>query len=270
MAAAVPPTGAVGLKAYLSTANGTRFAALLWDSRSGELLAIMEADWLGRIRTGAASGLATRLLAREDAGVLGVSGAGGQSSTQIEAIAAVRPLREVKIYSRRAEPREALAREMAERLGLPACAVRSAEEAVRGSDIVTTITTARQPVLHGAWFERGCHINAAGSNGANRRELDNTAVERSTVIAVDSMEQARSECGDLIGAAEAGGAVWDRVRELGAIIAGHAPGRQGDEDITLFESQGVALEDVVAARYVYDRAIETGRGTQIDFGSAPA
>lgn len=270
MAAAVPAMGSVGLKAYLSTPNGTRFTALLWDSTSGELLAILEADWLGRIRTGAASGLATRLLAREDARVLGVIGAGGQSSTQIEAIAAARPLDEIKIYSRRAEPRKALADEIAKQIGVSVRAVESAEEAVRGSDIVTAITTAKQPVFDGVWLEPGCHINAAGSNGANRRELDDTAVDRSAVIAVDSLEQARSECGDLIGAAETDGTVWDRVRDLGAIVSGDAPGRQRDNQITLFESQGVALEDVVAARYVYDRAVESGRGTRVDFGSPTA
>lgn len=270
MAAALPEQGSVGMKAYLSTRRGTRFVALLWDSESGELLAILEADWLGRIRTGAASGVATRALAREFARVAGVVGAGGQAETQIEALAAARNLDEIKVFSRTPDSRESLARAMTERLQLPVRAVSSAEEAVRGSDVVTAITNAREPVFDGAWLEPGAHINAAGSNGANRREIDETSVARASIVAVDSLEQARIEAGDLIIAAEAGTDVWDRVVELGAVLTGASAGRTEPGEITLFESQGIALEDVIAARFVYDRAMESGRGTHIDFGGAPA
>ena len=141
--------------------------------------------------------------------------------------------------------------------------VGSAEEAVRGADIVTTITTAREPVLHGEWLASGAHVNAAGVNWANRRELDELAVLRADVIAVDDRDQARLECGDLLPLIEAGDLSWERVVELGEVLTGAAPGRTDSGQVTLFESQGIAIEDVAAAKYVYDRARERGIGRDV-------
>jgi ornithine cyclodeaminase/alanine dehydrogenase-like protein (mu-crystallin family) len=226
-------------------------------------VAIVEADRLGQIRTGAASAVATKHLARADAGALGVIGAGWQARSQVQAIARIRPVALVKVFSRSEDRREAFAREMVAELAAEVVAVDSAEEAVDASDIVVTATSAREPVLQGAWLRPGMHINAIGSNAAARCELDGAAVRRCDLIAVDSLEQARVECGDLIAANRAGEPVWDRVLELGAITAGASPGRRRAEEITLFESQGIALEDVVTMELLYRRAVAAGAGEQI-------
>lgn len=264
MSAAIPARTAVGLKAYASGRAGANFAVLLFDTETNELLAILEADWLGRVRTGAASGVATRYLARDDAHILGVIGTGSQARTQIEAICATRDIQHIKVFSRTPEHRKAFARDIAARVAGSVEAVESAEKAVRESDVVVTITSSRDPVLQGSWLEPGCHVNAAGSNGENRRELDRTAVERADLIVVDSLPQARIECGDLIGAEREGVFDWNAAVELSQVVSG-AVRRDGQDAITLFESQGVALEDIVCARHVYDRATAEGRGQAIDF-----
>jgi ornithine cyclodeaminase/alanine dehydrogenase-like protein (mu-crystallin family) len=266
MAAALPAQHAVGLKSYVSTRAGTRFVVLLFDTTSGQLLSVLEADWLGRIRTGAASGVATRALARDDARVAGVIGAGGQAETQIQAIDAVRRLETIKVFSRAQERREGLVQRLQPGVGAKLEAVVSAEEAVRGSQIVTTITTAREAVFNGDWLEEGTHVNAAGGNRPDRRELDSLTISRAAFVAVDSLEGARIECGDLILAARDKPGVWSHVVELGSILAGQNAGRTGDNQITVFESMGIALEDVAVARYIYDRAREQGLGQTVQFG----
>ncbi|HZU12816.1 MAG TPA: ornithine cyclodeaminase family protein [Chloroflexota bacterium] len=268
MAAAIPQARVVGLKAYPATASGATFAVLLFDSESGELLAMMQADWLGRIRTGAASGLATRYLANADARVAGVIGAGGQSETQIEAIASVRRLELIKVFSPTRERRLGLVRRLRGRMEARIEAVESAEEAVRESDVVAAITTAREPVIRSSWLKPGVHINAAGANRLGHTEVDPSSVRQSTVIAVDDLAQARRESQDLLNASAQGDLDWTRVVELGSIVAGRAPGRGHMDDITLFESQGIALEDMAVARYVYDQAVAAGRGRPIEFGDA--
>lgn len=263
MAAGLPGWGVFGLKSYAVTHGGRRFISLLYSAESGDLLAMMEADTLGRLRTGAASGVATRHLARADAGAVGILGTGGQARTQLQAIARVRPVALVKAYSRTPGKREAFAEDMVDELGAEVVAVDSAEEAVSEVDIIVTITSAREPVLRGAWLQPGVHINAAGSNAAERRELDAEAVERASRIVVDARDQAMIEAGDLLGPISAGTLSWDRVEELGPIVAGSAPGRRGNEEITLFESQGIALEDVATMHLIYARAREARRGEEI-------
>lgn len=260
MHAAAPTLGVMGVKSYAATPRGARFIAVLYRLEDGEAVAIVEADRLGQIRTGAASGVATRHMARANAGALGVIGAGWQARSQVQAIARVRPIALVKVCSRSEERRETFAREMVEELGTEVIAVGSAEEAVEAADIVVTATSAREPVLRGDWLRPGMHINAIGSNAASRRELDSEAVRRSDLIAVDSLEQARIECGDLIAPAGAGEPVWERVVELGAIVAGKSPSRRQADQVTLFESQGIALEDVVTMDLLYRRAVAAGAG----------
>jgi ornithine cyclodeaminase/alanine dehydrogenase-like protein (mu-crystallin family) len=263
MHAAVPPLGVTGVKTYATTRHGARFIAILFSLENGEALAIVEADKLGQIRTGAASGVATKHLARPDAGSLGVIGAGWQARSQVQAVARARPIALVKVYSRSEERREAFASEMVGDLGTEVVAVDNAREAASDVDIVITITSARDPVLQGEWLRPGMHINAAGANSAPRRELDADAVRRSEVIAVDALDQAKMECGDLIAPAAAGERVWDRVVELGAVVAGKTAGRTRDDQITLFESQGIALEDVVTMELLYRRARAAGAGQEI-------
>ena len=260
MSGGVPAEGVMGLKAYGSGRTGTGSLAMLYSSESGELLAVMDAHRLGQVRTGAASAVATRHLARPEAGSVGLIGTGWQARSQLRAVSRVRPIALVQCYSRTAARREAFADEMVRDLGMEVAAVASAQDAVADMDIIITITNAREPVLAGEWLRPGVHINAAGANAARRRELDEEAVRRSTVIAVDDLAQAKVECGDLIQAEESGVPVWDRVVELGAILAGRSPGRRRAEDVTLFESQGIAIEDVVTMKIVYERARAVGVG----------
>lgn len=246
---------------YLATKNyvtrpgvGADFSVLLFDAGKARLLATIEANALGQIRTGAASGVATGYLARPDARTVGVIGSGFQAETQLEAVATVRMLDHVKVFSRTPEKRAAFSEKMSARLGLRVEAVASAEAAVRGSAIVITITNAREPVVFGEWLEPGCHINAAGSNHLRRREIDAGVVRRAGIVAVDSVEQAMLEAGDLAGAVEEGALDWKQVVEFPAIAAGKASGRTAPDQITLFESQGVAAEDLAAAIYVYEQS----------------
>ncbi len=255
------------IKAYTTTRQGARFVVHLYDVTSGALLAILEAERLGQLRTGAASGVATKYLARPDAGTLALFGAGYQAETQLEAIAAVRPLREVRVYSRTPARRHAFAERMAARLGLQVRAVDAPEAALDGADIITTITTARAPLFKGDLVQPGVHINAAGSNAAIRAELDAEAVRRATAIFVDDVQQARFESGDLVQAYQRNALAWERVRPLADVVAGLLPGRRTSEDITLFESQGIALWDVALAAVVYERARERGVGQEVAFGS---
>lgn len=263
MAAGLPSRGVLGLKSYAVTRAGRRFISLLYSAETGELLAVMEADTLGRLRTGAASAVATRYLARPEAGAVGIIGTGRQAATQLTAIARVRPVALVKAYSRNPARREAFAAEMVQELGAEVVAADSAEDAVQDADIIVTITSARDPVLRGEWLRPGVHVNAAGSNAAHRRELDSEAVARAARIVVDSREQALVEAGDLLAPVHEGRLSWDRVAELGDVVAGSVPGRESAQEITLFESLGVALEDVATMHLVYERARMSGRGEEI-------
>jgi ornithine cyclodeaminase/alanine dehydrogenase-like protein (mu-crystallin family) len=258
-----PGAGLFGYKAYSAYPGAVRFSLNLYDGQDGRLLALIEADWLGQVRTGAASGLATRHLARTDATVAGLIGAGGQAHTQLLALAAARPLTRAAVYARNAHRLRAFCDEMAARSGIAVVPVESAQAAVEGADIVATATTAREPVLHGAWLRPGAHVNAMGSNWYNRREVDDETVERSSVVAVDSLDQARIEAGDLLIPAAAGRFDLGRAVELGAIVAGRAPGRASADDLTLFKSLGVALEDVAVGGHVYALARRAGLGEEV-------
>jgi ornithine cyclodeaminase/alanine dehydrogenase-like protein (mu-crystallin family) len=269
MHAAVPALGVAGVKTYTSGPRGIAFVAILYRLDDGQALAVIEANRLGQMRTGAASGVATKYLARPEAGAIGIIGSGWQARSQLTAIARVRPIALVKVYSRTPEHRGAFADEMIAELGTEVIAVDSAEEAVDAVDIVVTATTARAPVLSGRWLRPGVHVNAIGSNAASRQEIDLEAVRRSDRIVVDAVDQAVLECGDLIAAAREDEGLWGRVVDLARIVAGQAPGRQRAEEITLFESQGIALEDVVTMELVYRRARATGIGEALMLSGEP-
>ena len=238
---------------------------MLYDYESGALLACMEAGRMGQIRTGAASGLATRYMARQDAATVAVIGSGFQARTQLEAVCAVREIKQARVFSRRQERREEFASRSGERLGVDVKAVESAQECVEEADIIITITSARDPVALGEWLAPGAHINAAGGNHWMRREVDEAAVLRSEVIVVDDLEQAKVECGDLLWLEARGSFRWDMAHELKDVIAGRVPGRATQEGVTLFESMGVALEDIAAADLVYRKAKEQGIGQELPF-----
>jgi ornithine cyclodeaminase/alanine dehydrogenase-like protein (mu-crystallin family) len=250
MSASIPELGIMGLKCYSVTKTSTRFAVLLFGEASGELMAVLEADALGQIRTGAASGLATDLLARKDAAVGAVIGTGFQAETQLLAIDAVRNLQEIRIFSRSPEKRAAFVKRMQRETQARLRDASSAEECARDADVICTITSARDPVLFGDWLKPGCHINAAGVNWANKRELDPSAVRRASLICTDHREQSKIEAGDLIGEVES----WESVAELSDVLNGKVS-RTSEDQITLFKSNGIAAEDIAAALFVYKKII---------------
>ncbi len=263
MAAADATSGYMGMKIYTSSGVGLRFLVPLFHVDSGELLALLEADYLGQIRTGAASGVATRLLARPDASKIGIIGTGLQSRTQLEALSLVRTITGVHAFSRNPEHRERFAKEMTAQLGFPVVAVASAQEAVRGADIIVTSTTSTDPVLDGSWLAPGMHVNAIGANFPQKHELDGAAIRRCDIIVADSREQSKMESGDLIQMYGDDKRRWSSVVELAEIVAGKTPGRSNSEQITLFKSNGIAIEDIVVAGRIYELARERGMGRQV-------
>ncbi|MBI4329048.1 MAG: ornithine cyclodeaminase family protein [Chloroflexi bacterium] len=258
-----PGRGVLGMKVYSGSPRGGRVHVYLYSSETGDLLAIIQAQRLGQIRTGAASGVATRFLARQESSVLGIIGTGYQAQTQVEAVCAVRPVKRVLVYGRNPERRQAFAAQARERLGVTAVAVGTGEEAVAEADVVVTMTNAATPVLKGEWLRPGMHVNAAGSNSLLRRELDLAAVERADRIVVDDREQAALESGDLLEPAQRGIVQWSHLAELGDVVAGTAAGRRSPQEITLFESHGVGLWDVALAGLVYRRAKEEKVGQEV-------
>ena len=239
----------------------------MFSAATGGLRVVLEADFLGMMRTGAASGVATRWLARPDAEILGVFGAGWQAEGHLEAIAAVRPLRRVKVFSRNAERLAAFCSKMAERLKIEVVPASSAEETVRGSDIVSTITTSAAPLFEAAWLSPGTHINAAGSNSLIRREVGEDVLKVCRPIVVDSVDTALKEAGDLLPAMEKGRLSERQLVELGDVIVGRHPGRSTADEITLFESQGMAVQDFSLAVRLEALARERGIGVELPYGA---
>src|SRR5215470_285543 len=253
-------SGLLGLKSYVVTRNKARFYVNLYDAESGELLALIEADKLGQMRTGAATGVATKHLARADAKTVGVFGTGWQAQSQLEAVCAARDVESVKVYSRSPENRARFCQEMSARLGGVDIAPVEKPEDAADTGVIITITTSREPVLEGAWLKPGAHINAAGGNSILRREFDDETIRRSSFIAVDSIDQAKIEAGELITAVEKGLLTWERARELRYVVSGETRGRTGDDQITLFKSLGVAIEDVATAAVLFRKAKEQNVG----------
>jgi ornithine cyclodeaminase/alanine dehydrogenase-like protein (mu-crystallin family) len=263
MAGADTVSGYLGMKIYTSARGALRFLVPLYWAPTGELLALIEADYLGQMRTGAASGVAAKWLARADSRTVGMIGTGLQARTQLEAICTVRKIERVRAFGRNPERRAEFCTEMSAKLGLAVSAAGSAEEAVRGADIVVTATTAHRPVVLGAWLTPGVHINAIGANFPQKRELDDEAVRRADLIVVDSVEQSRLEAGDLIQPFAADASCWSAVRELADLVTGKEPGRADPRQITLFKSNGIAIWDVAAAARVYELARERQLGQRI-------
>ena len=249
-----------GLKAYYGGGSGARFHVLLYCARDGRLKAMIEADNLGRMRTGAASGLATKLLAAPQARSLGVIGAGRQAFAQVAAVCAVRKVEAVRVFSRTTARRDSFASLVERELRIAAEPVASAEAAVGTADIVVTITKSAEPVLRANWLKSGVHINAAGANAASRREIDGETVLRSSVRATDHLAQARLEAAEYRDLVDAGRLGWQDIVEIGDILTEKAPGRRGGADLTLFKSLGIALEDLAIADLIWRRAIERGVG----------
>ncbi len=257
MGAADLELGRAGVKTYAGFAEGTRFVFALFAADRPELLALIEADNLGRLRTGAASAVAARHLAKAGARTLGLIGAGGQAETQLHCIRAALPeIEHVVAYSRNAERLADFCRRLD-------CEPGEYNRDAAEQDVVVTITTSRDPVLRGEWLEAGALVCAAGANRLEARELDNAVLERATFVCCDSLEQARIEAGDLVEPVERGVLDWLEVHELAEVVGGETTGRQHEDDIVVFKSTGIAAEDVAAAALVYERARERGLGIDL-------
>jgi alanine dehydrogenase len=257
MAASDHELGLAGGKLYAATQNGATFVVCLFDATTSELVGVLEADHLGRLRTGAATGVAARHLARSGASTLGVIGCGHQAETQVTCVRAALPsIERVVAYCRTPERLAAFC----ERVGAePAESHRDAG----AQDVVVTMTNSRDPVLRGEWLVPGALVVAAGANVPSRRELDNTVLERATFVCCDWLEQARLESGDLIEPSQAGVLDWLEVHELHEVVAGDLPGRQSDADIVVFKSNGLAAWDVAIAAAALEQARERGVGTTL-------
>ena len=263
---AVPSANVIGYKAYTSSREGVRFLVYGFNAERGNLDVVVEANRLGMMRTGAAGGVAAKWLARPDARVAGIFGSGWQAEGQLEALVAVRKLERVKVYSRNAEKLAKFCQKMAAKLGIEVVPAASAEETVRGSDIVVTITTSATPVFSGDWLEPGTHVNAAGSNSLLRQEIDETTVRKCSPVVVDSRPSAIKEAGDLLPALEKGRLHVGALVELGEVIAGTRAGRTTSEQTTLFESQGMAMQDLIIAAELARIAREKGVGQELPIG----
>jgi ornithine cyclodeaminase/alanine dehydrogenase-like protein (mu-crystallin family) len=257
MAAADLELGYAGAKVYAGFRDGARFTVLLYRADTPELVAVLEADRLGQLRTGAASGVAAKHLAASGARSLGVIGCGWQAESQLACIRAALPdLEQVVAYCRTDERLHEF------------CEQHDAEpgESHRdpGScDVVVTATTSPDPVLRGEWLQPGALVCAVGANDGRRRELDNVVLERAAFVCCDSRENARLESADLIEPVESGALDWLEVHELQEVVLGEVPGRQSDEDIVVFKSNGLAVWDVAVATAVVERAHAAGAGREL-------
>jgi ornithine cyclodeaminase/alanine dehydrogenase-like protein (mu-crystallin family) len=257
MGAADLGLGVAGLKTYVALATGARFVVVLFDADSPEVLALIEADRLGQMRTGGASAVAARYLAKPGAQSLGIIGSGWQAESQLACIrAAVPGIERVVAYSRNEERLKSFC----ERFGAePGEYIRDAAE----QDIVVTATSSKDPVLRGEWLRPGALVCAMGANRIESRELDNAVVERAAFVCCDSKEQARIEAGDLVEPVERGVLDWLEVHELSEVVSGEVSGRAQDDDIVLFKSLGIAAEDLAVGKLVYDRARADGIGVEL-------
>jgi alanine dehydrogenase len=236
----------------------------LFDPKSGFPLSVMDGTWITNMRTGAAAGVGTKYLARKDSSVLGIIGAGKQAFTQLMALREVMDIEHAKVYCRTCSSRENFAKMANERFGININAVATAEEAVKGADVVVTVTPANKPVLKTEWIEKGTHINAMGADAPGKQELESGILKKSKIF-IDCWEQARHS-GEINVPVDEGIITRDSITaKIGDVITGKAEGRVSDDDITIFDSTGLAVQDVVTAWKVYEKAVKIGVGTSINF-----
>jgi ornithine cyclodeaminase/alanine dehydrogenase-like protein (mu-crystallin family) len=253
--------------------HGTEFdshqgAVLLFDPDNGSLAAILDATAITTIRTAAVSAVATRLLARERASRLAIIGSGVQAHAHLEAMLAVRPIKSLRVWSRNTEHARVLVNAARERFELDADVSPTVADVVHDAEIVCTTTSARQPVLFGDWLSPGAHVNVVGAAGRTMREVDGATIVRSRLY-VDRRESALKESGDILAPLENGEIGPEHIlAEIGELLIGRGQGRRTDQDITVFKSLGLAVEDLASAAYVYDQAVRAGLGVMVDLGGA--
>lgn len=263
MSASAEYLGMVGWKTYTTTKSGMRFLVGLYSQQDGSLLALIEADYLGQLRTGAASGVATSYMARPDSKVVGVFGTGQQARTQLKAVCTVCRIELAEVYSRNEERRVAFADEMSEYCNTPVVAAHSPDATAAEKDIVICASGSRGPLFDGRLLDEGTHINAIGSNFLEKAELDLTSVQRADIIVCDSIAQCRLEAGDFVAALESGVTDWQLMRELSDVVTDRTPGRASEDQITLFKSVGLAIEDVALGAKLLELAEKEGFGERL-------
>jgi alanine dehydrogenase len=236
----------------------------LFDPKSGFPLSVMDGTWITNMRTGAAAGVGTKYLARKDSNTLGIIGAGKQAFTQLMALREVMDIEHAKVYCRTCSSRENFAKMAKDRFGINIKAVETAEEAVKDADVVVTVTPANKPVLKTEWIKEGTHINAMGADAPGKQELESGILKKSKIF-IDCWEQARHS-GEINVPVDEGIITRDSITaKIGDVITGKAKGRVSDEDITIFDSTGLAVQDVVTAWKIYEKAVKMGVGTNINF-----
>ena len=263
MSASADYLGLVGWKQYTTTSSGAKFLVGLYEQSTGSLAALIEADRLGQLRTGAATGIAARLLANPDADAVGLFGSGWQAEGQLAAVAATCLVKRVSVYSRDADRRRSFAAKMAEQLGLEVVPVAEPRQAVDSLPIVITATTSRAPVFNGEWLSAGTLVCAVGGNWKQKAEIDATTVSRSALVVCDSVECCEHEAGDFNEAIAAGQFSWESARDLADAVAGKTAGRSSPDDIIVFKSVGMAIEDVAVGAKLVELARQRDIGATL-------
>ncbi|QDT95309.1 ornithine cyclodeaminase family protein [Gimesia aquarii] len=265
MSAANEYLGYVGWKAYTSTKEGAQFHVAIYDQETGQMRALIEGDFLGQLRTGAASGVATEYMARPDSKVVGLFGSGLQARTQLQAVCQTRKIEFVSVYSRNHENCSEFAEEMTELCNVEVKASHSPDETAAEKDIVICASTSKTPLFDGRVLDEGTHLNVIGSNHRSKREIDRTTIKRADVIVCDDITQCRQEAGDFIQPVEEGITDWRLMHNLCEIVAERQTGRATDDQVTLFKSVGLAVEDVAMGAEIYQLALEEGLGVELPF-----
>jgi ornithine cyclodeaminase/alanine dehydrogenase-like protein (mu-crystallin family) len=265
MSAVAQYLGCAGWKAYTTTSHGARFHVGLYSTKTAEMTALIEANYLGQLRTGAASAVATECMARPDAKVVGLFGSGRQARTQLKGVCSVRKIELVEVYSRDEERCRQFAELMSEWCNTKVVPSRNPDAVAAEKDIVICATSARTPLFEGRVLDEGTHLNVVGSNFLNKAEVDATTVQRADTIVCDSISQCRLEAGDFVAALEAGAVEWSNMHELADVVAGRDTGRKTPESITLFKSVGLAIEDVALAARLVELAEKEGLGRRLPF-----
>ena len=256
--------GVFGVKSYTVAGDRYSFHLVLYDASTGQLLAFLQANRLGLLRTGATTGVAVKYLTNQDAKVVGIFGTGHQASSQRAALCSVRKVSEIKAYSRTADSRALFAQHVSNKLGTPVVAVDSGREVVEGNDVVVCITNSMELVLQGHWLEAGTLLASAGPATWQAREVDDASTLRASRIVVDSLEQAPAEAGELACAADKGLIRWSQIVELRHVVAGFSPGRTTSDEINYAKLMGTGIADVAAAKLAYDMARQKGVGTEME------
>ncbi len=264
---ALPQMNVMGYKAYTSSKAGIKFRVFLHDIETGELLSIMDGNYMGMIRTGAATSVATKHMSRQDSSRVGIYGAGWQARGQAMGACAAREIESISVYSRDPNRNKAFCDEMRSLLDLEVIPAEKPEDVLNEVDILITATTSVQPVFSGEWLEAGVHINAIGGNFLFRREIDERCVGKCDVIVVESKDQSKLEAGELMPLIEKGRLRWEKIYELGEVVTGKVKGRNNGKEITLFKSLGIAIEDIAVAAHIYRLAKANSVGKELDIPS---